>query len=247
MERTELSQAAAEPGYDICSVCGEWSWFEQQHRSIREGFPCEHCAATLRYRHQARVIVHEFSLHDSDSLKELVTEPEFVLLRLYEPGIIGPFRKLFRATPRYVQSYYWPDVAPGSSHEGVRCENLQALTFEDHSIDLVITSDIFEHIRDPWLAFEELHRVLVPGGKHIFTVPMTWPPQRETTPRVDVSTREDEPLLPPRYHSSPTDPRGSLVYNDFGLDIIDRLAEIGFETDLYHGLQYNLTFCATKP
>ena len=87
----------------------------------------------------------------------------------YEPGIIGPFRKYLRRLAGYSSSYYWDRVRPGRKHKGTRCEDLQALTFADDSFDLAI-SDIFEHIREPFRAFEELRRVLKPGGRHIFRV-----------------------------------------------------------------------------
>ena len=34
----------------------------------------------------------------------------------------------------------------------------------DESFDIVFSSDVFEHIKRPWLAAEEIHRILKPGG-----------------------------------------------------------------------------------
>ncbi|HEV2773125.1 MAG TPA: methyltransferase domain-containing protein [Thermoleophilaceae bacterium] len=228
-----------------CAVCGTWGRYEQAHRSIREGFPCSKCGASLRYRHQAAVIVDEFGRHGSASFADLVGEPEFAALAIYEPGIIGPFRKYLRGLAGYSSSYYWDKVRPGRKHKGIRCEDLQALTFPDDSFDLAISSDIFEHIREPFRAFEELRRVLKPGGRHIFTVPLTWPLPEETVSRLELDgDGGDRFVLPPVYHSSPVDPQGSLVYTDFGLDLPARLREIGFETRVYYGPRYNLTFAS---
>ena len=77
-------------------------------------------------------------------------------MKIYEPGTRGPFR-------------------PGAIHEGPRCEDLQALTFADESFDLVVTSEVFDNLRNPALGFAEVLRVLRPGGRHVFTVPMTTP------------------------------------------------------------------------
>jgi SAM-dependent methyltransferase len=175
---------------------------------------------------------------DQDSVRELA---------IYEPGITGQIRNFLRGLPRYVNSYYWPEIAPGEIHEGVRCEDLRRLTFPDESLDLVISSDIYEHVRGPIPAFAELFRVLRPGGRHIFTVPLFWPLPGTTNTRVDYSGPEDKFLVPPVYHGSPTDPKGSLVYTDFGMDLPEQLRELGFETVTHHGFRNAITFVSRKP
>ncbi len=228
-----------------CSFCGHSGLFYRKHRSIREGFPCDKCGAPLRYRHQASVILEKFS-NGSAVLANFAKSPEFRKLSIFEPGIIGPFRKYFKHHPNYVNSYFWKNVDPGVINKGVRCEDLETLTFADESFDLIVTSDIFEHIRRPYRAFKEMFRVLKPGGAHIFTVPLTWPLPSSTVSRVDISGTEDTLLLPPVYHGSPTDPEGSLVYTDFGLDIVDELKKINFNTEVHHGVKYNVTFSSEK-
>ena len=232
--------------YGRCSVCSRWGPFRRQHASIREGYKCTYCSASLRYRHQASIIVAKYTTKRSKSFAELAREPYFVGLSIYEPGIIGPFRRYLEAHPNYTTSYLWEGVEPGASHKGVRCENLESLTFANDTFDLVISSDIFEHVRKPYLAFAEIHRVLKPGGWHIFTVPLSWPLKQRTVPRVDTREDDDVLLLPEIYHGSPTDPKGSLVFTDFGLDIVENLEKIGFRTEVHRAIKYNVTFCAEK-
>ena len=232
--------------YGHCSVCGRWALFRRQRSSIREGYKCSHCSASLRYRHQASVIVAKYATKRSKSFAELARESNFLGLSIYEPGIIGPFRRYLKAHPNYTTSYLWAGVEPGESYKGVRCENLEALTFANDTFDLVISSDIFEHVRRPYLAFAEVHRVLKPGGRHIFTVPLSWPLKQRTVPRVDTTKSEDVLLLPAVYHGSPADPKGSLVYTDFGLDIVEDLEKLGFRTEVHQAMRNNLTFCAEK-
>jgi SAM-dependent methyltransferase len=45
------------------------------------------------------------------------------------------------------------------------------LPFKDDSFELVLATDILEHIEDDSKAVDEIVRVLVPGGRAIFTVP----------------------------------------------------------------------------
>jgi SAM-dependent methyltransferase len=96
-------------------------------------------------------------------------------------------------------------------------------------------------------AFAEIFRVLRPGGYHIFTVPLRWPLPAATRPRVDSSGPEDVFLVPPVYHGSPTDRKGSLVYTDFGMDLPEQLRNLGFETATHHGHTCAITFVSRKP
>lgn len=214
--------------YDgTCWVCGEFGSFVRAARSIREGFPCPACRASLRYQGQAHALLRHVGSEDR-SLKEHVSSGALTDVRIYEPGSIGPFRALFASLPRYTTSYYDPHLQAGTSADE-RHQDLTDLTYPDACMDLVLTSDVFEHVRHPARAFAEVHRVLVPGGAHIFTVPIEHPMPRGTTPRVDVSGAEDVHILPPAYHGSPHGQR-HLVYNDFGEDVVDLLSEVGFVT-----------------
>ena len=110
------------------------------------------------------------------------------------------------------------------------------LTFSDDQFDLVITSDIMEHVRRPYEAFVEIKRVLKPGGAHIFSIPVQDPIPKNTVYRVDTSGDEDVFLLPPRYHND-----DHLVYTDFGEDMIARLEqEVGVEVRLHRTRHENL-------
>ena len=240
--------APSDPTVDAgrCAVCGRGTTFERREGPIRETCKCRECGASLRYRHQAAVLLALYG-DRCRSLAEAVEDGSFRALDIYEPGLIGAFRSLLGTVPGYRQSYYWPDVAPGEVHDGVRCEDLQALTFADCAFDLLITSDVFEHVRNPWAAFREIFRVLRPGGRHVFTVPFQWPLPSTSVHRVDTSGPDDVHLLPPAYHGSPVDPEGSLVYTDFGLDLPEKLREIGFRSAVHHGYRNNLTIVSTRP
>ncbi len=53
----------------------------------------------------------------------------------------------------------------------VRKGDACALPFADASFDLVLATDIIEHVDDDLLALREIARVLAPGGKALITVP----------------------------------------------------------------------------
>jgi len=209
-----------------CPVCGDAGRFVRDRMSISESYRCPSCRGHLRYQVQARAVLRACSRHGARSVSELVAEPEFRAARILEPGTLGPFRRLFRGLDGYVQTVFDPNVARGERVDGLPCEDLMALTFAAGSFDLVLTSDVFEHVRDPRAGFAEVFRVLRPGGAHVFTVPGRWPLPPATVPRVDVSGAADVHLLPPVFHN-----RTHLVYNDFGLDLLAMLDDIGFVTE----------------
>ena len=123
-------------------------------------------------------------------------------------------------------SEYFPDVPRGALHNGVRCEDVQQLTYASASFDLVTHTEVLEHVPDDARAMAELLRVLRPGGAMIFTVPM-----HEGEHTVERARQHDgaiEYLLEPVYHLDLLRPEGILAFRDYGLDIVERLHAAGF-------------------
>jgi ubiquinone/menaquinone biosynthesis C-methylase UbiE len=133
----------------------------------------------------------------------------------------------------YTFSQYFPDVDPGKIHKGVRCENLSQLTFPDASFDLFITQDVFEHVFEAEKAFNEIQRVLKPGGAHIFTMP--WYPHLDNTIlRAEIIDGQLVHHHPAVYHKNPVDDTGSLVVRDWGKDFAGFVRRCsGMETMTY--------------
>lgn len=153
-------------------------------------------------------------------------------MRVYEPGVTGPFRKFLRPSCDYTDSFYWDDVPKGQFRDGLACQDLTDTTYDDCSFNLIITSDIFEHVREPFDGFREMRRILKPGGLHVWSVPAVDPLPKQTVSRIDTKTDEDIPLLPLVYHGSGMSGGRSVVYTDFGMDALKSLAEIPFPTVL---------------
>lgn len=214
-----------------CLLCGYKGIFVKNNPSFREGYQCPSCHSSLRYRGQAESILRLYSNNQYEFLAELAKDLNFSKLHIYEPGVIGPFRQLFSNFNNYTNSFYWDDVQLGGFKKGLRCESLEKLTFDDGQFDLVITSDILEHVRHPWVAFSDIFRVLKPGGYHIFSIPVHLPMRSKTFFRVDTTTEKDIYLEEPYYHGNGMGGR-SLVYTEFGEDISCYLDNIGYEVTL---------------
>lgn len=214
-----------------CALCGERQVFQRMARAIRETYSCMRCGASLRERAQAEALLGAVAPQGVETLDALVKTNDFRHLRIYEPGTTGAFRKFFQGLSGYTQSVYTSGEDSSPEFERYRQENLEALSFEDASFDIIMTSDIMEHVRRPDLAFKEQHRVLSRTGILIFTIPFQKPYREFTLKRVETSGDVDIYIQPKIYHG---DGRGgrSLVYNDFGLDLIESLETIGFDVSI---------------
>jgi SAM-dependent methyltransferase len=51
------------------------------------------------------------------------------------------------------------------------CATLEDLSFPDNSIEAIGAFDVLEHLEDPAIVLREIHRVLVPGGIFVCSVP----------------------------------------------------------------------------
>jgi SAM-dependent methyltransferase len=195
----EQSAKPAHPPYeglpdwyeDVCWVCGTPGKFVRDRVSLSESFRCSKCQGALRYQGQARAVVRAFARHGARSIAALAREPEFRRLKIFESDGSGHFRRHFSRIDGHLPSTYAPDAKPRERRNGVNCEDLMRLSFASMSIDLVLTSDVFEHVRHPRVGFSEVFRVLRPGGMHIFTIPVRWPMRERTVPRVDVSGADE--------------------------------------------------------
>ena len=146
----------------------------------------------------------------------------------YELSTTGAvLRHLQRHCRSVATSEYLEGVPPGGSRNGIRCEDVQQLSFADGSFDLCTSTEVFEHVPDDCAGLRELRRVLRPGGRLLLTVPMSG--QAATVERARRDGPRIEHLLPPAYHGDRLNGPGSvLVYRDYGQDIVERVREAGF-------------------
>jgi len=127
------------PFRGIYAVCGAVQEFQAVgSTSIREEYPCAECRCSMRFRDQANIVVDQFGRGIATSLAKLVVLPWMKDVAVYEASFRGPFIKYFTKLPNYVRSYYFDNMQPGEVRDGVRHEDLRALTFDDESFDLVL-------------------------------------------------------------------------------------------------------------
>jgi SAM-dependent methyltransferase len=236
--------------FGTCTVCGRRSLFvfTGSIDTVRNHAVCVRCGSCSRQRHLAWAVLQAFADRGVRRLADFESRPEFVLYDTCSQGTLAR-----AAGPRVLRSEFYDDVPRGESRDGVLSQDLRRLTFADASLDLIVSEDVFEHIPEYPAAFREVHRVLKPGGHHIFTIPFYF--DRRT--RELFEWRNGEPVLfePIEYHGDPI--RGELpCFTHFGYDLLDFLREIGFEVrleisslgnHLRHGTFDSYTLITRKP
>ena len=218
-----------------CPVCGKMSCIYIAHENLRETCLCARCGSTNRQRQIAYVIcgcltgTRRTGIH---SLRDLAKLEEF---SVYNAEARGPLHDALSHLKNYrCSEYLGLDYVSGETVNTVMHQDLTNLSFEDESFDLVISTDVFEHIPHPYRAHQEVYRVLKKSGRHIFTVPFH---QTEYFDEERVIVRDDGGHIfvkDPLYHDDPVCPgKGALVYTIFSLEMLMKLRTIGFITNLY--------------
>ena len=205
-----------------CPVCGRKTEFVARNPWLRDHFICANCESIPRERALMTVLDTYFPKWREAVVHESSPSPRGVSLRLA------------KECTQYVPTQYFPGHRGGSVVHGVRCENLEDLTFESESIDLHITQDVLEHVFNPSLVFKEVERTLKPGGMHIFTVPLV---NRSNPTRFRASVEDGQIVYmeSEQYHGSPVGDGRCLVTVDWGFDICRHIYEAcGLFTHIIH-------------
>lgn len=197
----------------------------------REGDICRQCGSSRRLWSLAAVIAKVFRERFSLNCSCLSAVSE-VLHDYSHPPLIWECNNL-SVLHQYIANY--PNLIYsefGVEERGVLSLDLMSIKLADESIDLILMTDVLEHVPDISRALQELHRVLGPKGMIILTVPLIM--SRKTRKRAGInSAGEVEYYWPPSYHGDPLEKREDmLVYYEFGKDFVDMLEEL-FEISMY--------------
>ena len=205
---------------ETCQLCGSVSDFliEAGATLLREA-QCSACGATIRNSDVARTVAGVV-LGSPQPLRPALPALHESGVRILEAQASGAIHQVLRELPGYACFELLDGVPPGEEQAGVRCDDLQCLSFPDGSFDVVITQDVLEHVARPGEALAEINRVLRPGGTHIFTVP--W---HEGGP---TRSREGRPQV---HHRDGLRRGGSLVRTDWGVDLREIVDRHGMRTE----------------
>lgn len=248
----KLSRTNEEYNVDIaqglCEACGgygnytfsqvisselakEWKLnsVERKLWSARESMYCTYCGCSYRLRMLSKAIA--IAAEDSKkSLMELIEDGLFNNKVVAEINSCGVLHEILKKIPELKYSEY------ESSDNNIPHEDLQNLTYANDSIDYIFTSDVVEHVPNPDKAFSEIHRTLKVGGTYIMSTPVLM--DRNTRQRSHIEDGKVVHLLSPSYHGS-GEP-DYHVWNEFGIDLIHRIRNVGFDAHYVFVNEQNL-------
>lgn len=219
----------AKPLYDFPDIS-----LRTEHKIgiLRETLQCSHCLASMRQRSLAFALLAYLNSGWSTQLSSIYDLAAHGLggLRVLDTDNFSYISKLMREVSGYTRCSYIPSIAWGTCLEpNYYNEDIQSLSFNDGAFDIVLTSDVMEHVRDCDSAHREIYRVLNSGGAYIFNVPFDSAAEDDIQ-LVDTSTPKDVYLCKPQYHGDPLS-GGVLAYRVFGRSLMGKLEALGFEVE----------------
>jgi SAM-dependent methyltransferase len=233
--------------FGFCPVCNRRTVFlvTDSLETIRNHAICLWCKSCSRNRHLTLCVLSEFAARDVATLGDFRGHPEIAVLNTSSRS---PIARALGNASNIFNTEFFDDVPSGSTKDGVRCENLENLSFADETLDLVISEDVLEHVRELEQGFAEIARVLRRGGCHVFTVPFDF--DKKTSALFRRVGDVYEPIaMPIEYHGDFI--RGKIpVFHRLGYDLFEILEPYGFETRLvrseYHeAVRYGTFNCYT--
>jgi SAM-dependent methyltransferase len=200
-----------------CQCCNRLTIFLAQKSSYSELRSCLFCSANERYELLATEIKHRFGQKLSE-MNVLELDPK------------SPLNALLSGSRKHVRSFY-EEGCTVKQKDGALCEDITALSFENDSFDLIVSSEVLEHVPQLDVALSETARVLKPGGVHLFTVP----PRAMTKRRAILKNGKVEHIEPPEYHRDPLSPDGILAFWDIGPDLPTMFPTKGLDIRIVRG------------
>lgn len=197
----------------------ESSWEDSDGSRVpnwRERLVCGHCGMNNRQRLVAKLVQQ--------------AAKDFPAARIYLMEQVTPIFQWVQQLPdTNVQGseYLGYEHRGGEVVRGLRHEDVMNLSYGDACFDMIVSNDVLEHIPDPVAALRECFRVLRAGGVMLATFPFHTN-RVATLVRAKLVGETLEHLRPPQYHGNPVSADGSLVFQDFGWDLLTVARRAGF-------------------
>lgn len=225
----------------------DWQYSDGTAPNYRERLFCNHCGLNSRQR---------FILHYAKNILKGRNEISKIFCYEQTTDFYRHLTKRMNNADVTGSEYLGGDKTSGEIINGIRCEDALGLSFKNESFDIIISNDVYEHVPAVSTALHEAYRCLKKDGKLIFSLPF-YMHDKVSRQRafIDDSGRTVH-LLPEQYHANPVSRKGSLVYYDFGWDILNFCKEAGFKDAYivaYYSMMYGhigngaqFIFCAEK-
>ena len=197
-------------------LINEWELTETEveYMNRQQGLRCLRCKANLRTMALAYALMRNENYRGL--FKNFVKTRRIKSKKVLEVNEAGWLTQYLQKLPLHYLAKY-PEI------------DAQDMPFSDSSFDIIIHSDILEHIPNPDKAINEFFRILKPNGYCVFTVPML----------VGKLSRSRAGLAPSHHGCGEQRIRDDyLVYTEFGTDMWERLTKVGFSEVRIYSLEF---------
>lgn len=192
--------------YDVLwkELIDEWriAPYEVEYINKQQGLHCIDCKSNLRSMVLAKAIMRCFGY--TGFFKDFVKQKKIQNLQILEINEAGSLTKFLVEIPSHTLKVY-PEI------------DMMNMKIANMTFDLVVHSDVLEHIKHPIRGLSECRRILKPGGYCAFTIPMV-------VDRLTIS-REG---MPASYHGSQENQPDFVVHTEYGCDAWKHVIQAGF-------------------
>jgi SAM-dependent methyltransferase/glycosyltransferase involved in cell wall biosynthesis len=223
----------------VCNVSGRSTEFVVSSDNLRESLVSTVSSSINRHRQLICTLSTAIFGHPRASLAAIAAHINQNRWKVYiaeANSVLSDFLKRNLKRDLFVCSeYFGPTYQSGQIVNGILHEDLQHTSFEDEAFNIIITSEVLEHVPDAPAAEKELMRILKPGGIYCFTVPFL-PIGEHDQILADIDEQGKlRHFAEPQYHGDPIRPsEGILVYRLFSFnDLKERFESMEHEFKSY--------------
>ena len=185
---------------------------EIEYINKQQGLYCIKCNSNLRSMTLAFAIMKVYGY--KGFFKDFVKEKEISHLNILEINEAGSLTQFVSNLQGHTIKKY-PEI------------DMMNINYPDMHFDIIIHSDVLEHIEHPVRGLSECNRILKSGGFCAFTIPMI----------VDRLTIKRDGL-PLSYHGCKDNQADFIVHTEYGCDAWKQVIKAGFQECRLFSVQY---------
>lgn len=203
----------------------EWGLSEKQRqgRDGKESMNCNFCGSSMRSRGLASGVMKAWSVGGAKFFKEWVRLVKNDDIKVAEINYFGDLHRFLADLPLLKLSQFSETSLRAKVFnwlKGIGREDITCLSYANDSFDLVIHSEVLEHVAEVNKALSECVRVLKPNGVCVFSIPVMMDRKTKKRAEYDKKLGKVKYLMPACYHGSGE--RDNLVYWEFGGDFVKK-------------------------
>jgi SAM-dependent methyltransferase len=202
-----------------CNINGEPTTFQLHGRVFREDLVCATTNSISRHRQMVAGMSMALFGNPFYSLPMIADYVNESGRKIYLTEISTPLftflKKLVRPELFIASEYLDASHRSGTVVKGVLHQDLVATSFADNTFDIVLTSEVLEHVPHAEKAEAEIVRIMKPNGVYCFTVPIDVEAQDDIILARAREGGEIEYFGEPVFHGDPVRAEGILAYRIF--------------------------------